>query len=105
MRVRNLGVKNEPVNPVTGTCDSMQMIDLTTATDTQAAGTNMHGGICGGLVGRKYSHAAKRSANWRPGRVYFLTLLEPLAGTTGLRPLPPSRPVSATVSQPKTEVD
>jgi len=30
--------------------------------------------------------------DWRPGRVYFLTLLEPLAGTTGLWPLPPGRP-------------
>jgi len=38
--------------------------------------------------------------NWRPGRVYFLTLLEPLAGTTGLWPLPPGRPASATVDLP-----
>jgi len=40
------------------------------------------------------------SADWRPGRVYFLTLLEPLAGTTGLWPLPPGRPVSVTVGDP-----
>jgi hypothetical protein len=44
------------------------------------------------------------SADWRPGRVYFLTFLEPLAGTTGLRPLPPSRPVSATVGRLNAEV-
>jgi len=38
--------------------------------------------------------------SWRPGRVYFLTLLEPLAGTTGLWPLPPGRPAFATVALP-----
>src|SRR5215471_12355476 len=38
--------------------------------------------------------------SWRPGRVYFLTLLEPLAGTTGLWPLPPGRPASANVGLP-----
>jgi hypothetical protein len=43
--------------------------------------------------------------DWRPGRVYFLTLLEPLAGTTGLWPLPPGRPVSATVDELSTRVD
>jgi len=32
-------------------------------------------------------------SKWRPGRVYFLTLLEPLARTTGLWPLPSGRPV------------
>jgi hypothetical protein len=56
--------------------------------------------------GRKtHAHAADRARsalgyNWRPGRVYFLTLLEPLAGTTGLWPLPPGRPASATVDLP-----
>jgi hypothetical protein len=45
------------------------------------------------------------STDWRPGRVYFLTLLEPLAGTTGLWPLPPSRPVRATVGALSTTVD
>src|SRR5690242_1932024 len=45
------------------------------------------------------------SADWRPGRVYFLTLLEPLAGTTGLWPLPPGRPVSATVGELSIAVD
>src|SRR5580704_7666503 len=45
------------------------------------------------------------SADWRPGRVYFLTLLEPLAGTTGLWPLPPGRPVPATVGELSTTVD
>jgi hypothetical protein len=39
--------------------------------------------------------------DWRPGRVYFLTLLEPLARTTGLWPLPPGRPVPATVYLPR----
>src|SRR5712691_7475570 len=37
--------------------------------------------------------------------VYFLTLLKPLAGTTGLWPLPPGRPVSATVGELSTKVD
>src|SRR6266849_6778534 len=41
--------------------------------------------------------------DWRPGRVYFLTLLEPLAGTTGLWPLPPGRPASATVDLPRRD--
>src|SRR5690349_24395420 len=45
------------------------------------------------------------SADWRPGRVYFLTLLEPLTGTTGLWPLPAGRPVPATVGQLSTAVD
>ncbi len=45
------------------------------------------------------------SADWRPGRVYFLTLVEPLAGTTGLWPLPPGRPVSATVGELNPTVD
>jgi hypothetical protein len=45
------------------------------------------------------------SADWRPGRVYFLTLLEPLAGTTGLWPLPPGRPLSATVGELNPTVD
>ena len=36
--------------------------------------------------------AQGRSLRWWPGRVYFLTLLEPLAGTTGPWPLPPGRP-------------
>ena len=44
-------------------------------------------------------------ADWRPGRVYFLTLLEPLAGTTGLWPLPPGRPVPATVGELNPTVD
>jgi hypothetical protein len=39
--------------------------------------------------------------DWRPGRVYFLTLLEPLARITGLWPLPPGRPVPATVYLPR----
>ena len=43
--------------------------------------------------------------DWRPGRVYFLTLLEPLAGTTGLWPLPPGRPVPVTVGELSTLVD
>jgi hypothetical protein len=43
--------------------------------------------------------------DWRPGRVYFLTFLEPLAGTTGLWPLPPGRPVPATVGELTTMVD
>jgi hypothetical protein len=42
-------------------------------------------------------------SGWRPGRVYFLTLLEPLAGTTGLWPLPPGRPASVTVGQLKRD--
>jgi len=43
--------------------------------------------------------------DWRPGRVYFLTLLVPLAGTTGLWPLPPGRPVCATVGGRSAKVD
>ena len=43
----------------------------------------------------------KPDLDWRPGRVYFLTLLEPLAGTTGLWPLPPGRPASATIDLPQ----
>jgi hypothetical protein len=43
--------------------------------------------------------------DWRPGRVYFLTLLEPLAGTTGLWPLPPGRPASDTLGELGTAVD
>jgi len=49
--------------------------------------------------------AEQAGLNWRPGRVYFLTLLEPLMGTTGLWPLPPGRPASAKVGGPGTEVD
>ncbi len=49
--------------------------------------------------------AAQRTRGWRPGRVYFLTLLEPLTGTTGLWPLPPGRPVSATVGELNPTVD
>jgi hypothetical protein len=45
------------------------------------------------------------SVDWRPDRVYFLTLLEPLAGTTGLWPLPPGRPVSDTVGELNTTAD
>ena len=45
------------------------------------------------------------SEDWRPGRVYFLTLLEPLAGATGLWPLPPGGPVPATVGELSTTVD
>src|SRR5689334_12272506 len=78
------------------------------------------GSIAGILVGRRHirgrkqvkpsrshdlHHASWRSSDWRPGRVYFLTLLEPLAGTTGLWPLPPGRPGPATVSQLITTVD
>jgi predicted nucleic acid-binding protein len=43
--------------------------------------------------------------DWRPGRVYFLPLLEPLARTTGRWPLPPDRPVCVTVGQLSIEVD
>ena len=43
--------------------------------------------------------------DWRPGRVYFLTLLEPLAETTGLWPLPPGRPVPVTVGELSIMVD
>ncbi len=58
--------------------------------------------------GMDYRHAlicTLASADWRPGRVYFLRLLKPLAGTTGLWPLPPGRPVLATVGELSIAVD
>jgi hypothetical protein len=61
--------------------------------------------LCTGTLRANIRICRVADLDWRPGRVYFLTLLEPLAGTTGLWPLPPGRPVSATVGEPGTEVD
>jgi hypothetical protein len=61
--------------------------------------------LCNAALGASARFCRVASADWRPGRVYFLTLLEPLAGTTGLWPLPPGRPVPATVGELSTTVD
>ena len=53
--------------------------------------------LCVGRQAENARSCRESGLSWRPGRVYFLTLLEPLAGTTGLWPLPPGRPASATV--------
>ena len=61
--------------------------------------------LCIGALGANVRICRVASTDWRPGRVYFLMLLEPLAGTTGLWPLPPGRPVPATVGALSTTVD
>ena len=61
--------------------------------------------LCIAALGANFRFCRVASADWRPGRVYFLTLLEPLAGTTGLWPLPPGRPVPATVGGLDAERD
>ncbi len=55
----------------------------------------------GGIPGHRLRVA---DMEWRPGRVYLPTLLEPSRGTTGRWPLPPGRPVSAKVGEPRTEI-